>query len=45
MDYVFIDNNETVRAWLLSNPVHDDPLDLMGTVTVIGVQTGKIPRH
>jgi len=29
MDYVFIDNDETVRAWLLSNPVHDDPLYLM----------------
>jgi len=29
MDYVFIDRDETVRAWLLSNPVLDDPLDLM----------------
>jgi len=29
MDYVFIDSDETVRSWLLSNPVHDDPLDLM----------------
>jgi len=29
IDYVFIDSNETVRAWLLSNPVLDDPLDLM----------------
>jgi len=29
MDYVFIDSDETVRAWLLSNPVLDDPLDLM----------------
>jgi len=28
-DYVFIDSDETVRAWLLSNPVLDDPLDLM----------------
>jgi len=29
MDYVFIDSDETVRAWLLSNPVLDDLLDLM----------------
>ena len=29
MDYVFIDSDETVRAWLFSNPVLDDPLDLM----------------
>jgi len=29
IDYVFIDSDETVRAWLLSNPVLDDPLDLM----------------
>jgi len=29
MDYVFIDSDETVRAWLLSNPVLDDPLPLM----------------
>jgi len=29
MDYVFNDSDETVRAWLLSNPVLDDPLDLM----------------
>jgi len=29
IDYVFIDRDETVRAWLLSNPVLDDPLDLM----------------
>jgi len=29
MDYVFIDSDETVRAWLLSNPVLDDPLNLM----------------
>jgi len=29
MDYVFIDSDETVRAWLLSNQVLDDPLDLM----------------
>ena len=27
--YVFIDRNETVRAWLLSNPVLNDTLDLM----------------
>ena len=29
IDYDFIDSDETVRAWLLSNPVLDDPLDLM----------------
>ena len=30
MEYVFIDRNETVRAWLLSNPVFNDQLDLIG---------------
>ena len=29
MDYLFLDSDETVRAWLLSNPALDDPLDLM----------------
>jgi len=29
IDYVFIDSDETVRAWLLSHPVLDDPLDLI----------------
>jgi len=29
IDYVFIHSDEMVRAWLLSNPVLDDPLDLM----------------
>jgi len=29
MDYVFIDSDETVKAWLLTSPVLDDPLDLM----------------
>jgi len=29
MDYVFIDSDETVRPWLLSNPVLDDRLELM----------------
>jgi len=29
IDYVFIQNDEDVRAWLLSNPVLDDPLDLL----------------
>jgi len=29
MDYVFIDSDETVRAWVLSNPMLDDLLDLM----------------
>jgi len=29
IDYVFINSDETVRAWPLSNPVLDDPRDLM----------------
>jgi len=29
IDYMFIENNEGVRAWLLSNPVLQDPLDLL----------------
>jgi len=29
IDYVFIENGEDVRAWLLSNPVPDDPLNLL----------------
>ena len=29
INYVFIDNDEGPRAWLLSNPVLDDPLDLL----------------
>jgi len=29
MDYVFIDSDETVRAWLLSNQMLDGMLDLM----------------
>ena len=29
VDWVFIDRDETVRAWLLLNPVLDDPLDHM----------------
>jgi len=29
IDYVFIENDKDVRAWLLSNPVLDDPLDLL----------------
>ena len=29
IDYVFIENDEEVRAWLLSNPVLDDLLDLL----------------
>ena len=28
-DYIFIDSDEMVRAWLLSNPVLDNPLDLL----------------
>jgi len=29
IDYVFIENDEDLRAWLLSNQVLDDPLDLL----------------
>jgi len=29
INYVFIKNDEDVRAWLLSDPVLDDPLDLL----------------
>jgi len=29
IDYIFIKNDENVRAWLLSNPVLEDPLDLL----------------
>jgi len=29
IDYVLIDSDKTVSAWLLWNPVLDDPLDLM----------------
>jgi len=29
MDYIFIDSDETVRAWLLSNHVLDDTLPLL----------------
>ena len=29
INYVFIDNDQAVRPWLLSNPVLDDPLDLL----------------
>lgn len=29
IDYVFIRNDEDVRTWLLSNPVLEDPLDLL----------------
>jgi len=29
INYVFIDDDEAVRAWLLSNPVLEDPLDLL----------------
>ena len=29
VDYVFIASDEGVRAWLLSNPVLEDPLDLL----------------
>jgi len=29
IDYMFIKNDEGLRAWLLSNPVLEDPLDLL----------------
>jgi len=29
IEYVFIESDETLRAWLLANPVLDDPLDVM----------------
>jgi len=29
INYIFIENDEDVRAWLLSNPVLQDPLDLL----------------
>jgi len=29
INYVFIENDEDVRAWLLSNPVLEDQLDLL----------------
>ena len=29
IDYVLIESDQDVRAWLLSNPVLDDPLDIM----------------
>jgi len=29
IDYMFIENDEVVRAWLLSNPFREDPLDLL----------------
>ena len=29
IDYVFIEGDQDVRTWLLSNPVLEDPLDLM----------------
>ena len=29
LDFIFIEGSETMRAWLLSNPVDRDPLDLL----------------
>ena len=29
LNYVFIEEDEAVRAWRLSNPLHEDPLDLL----------------
>jgi len=29
INYVFIDDDKALRAWLLSNPVLEDPLDLL----------------
>jgi len=45
MDYVFIDSDETVRAWLLSNPCSMTHWISWCTVTVIRVQCGKTPRR
>ena len=48
VEYVFIDSDETARAWLLSNPALDDPLDLLvycvnrdGAVTRAGATPPK----
>ena len=38
VDYVFINSNEGVRAWLLSNPVLENPLNLL-------VYGHRVPRN
>jgi len=49
INYVFIENDEDLRAWLLSNPVLEDPLDLLvychRRYTVDRVPTPLLRRH
>ena len=49
VDYIFIDGDERVRAWLLSNPVLEDPLDLLvychRTATPNRLATPPLPRR
>ena len=48
VEYVFIDSDETARSWLLSNPVLDDPLDLLvycDRVNCDGAVKGQERRH
>jgi hypothetical protein len=49
INYVFIENDEDVRAWLLSNPVLEDPLDLLvychRRYTADRVPTPPLRRH
>jgi len=49
INYVFIENDEHVRAWLLSNPVLKDPLDLLvychPRYTADRVPTPPLRRH
>ena len=49
INYVFIENDEHIRAWLLSNPVLVDPLDLLvychRRYTADRVPTRPLRRH
>jgi len=49
INYVFIENDEDVRSWLLSNPVLEDPLDLLvychRRYTADRVPTPPLRRH
>jgi len=49
INYVFIENDEDVRAWLRSNPVLEDPLDPLvycyGQYTVDRVSAPPLRRH
>jgi len=49
INYVFIENDEDVTAWLLSNPVLEDPLDLLvychRRYTADRVPTPPLRRH